>query len=89
MLVSSSLPCASCRRVDALSGRQVLVSHWSRNFDRGCWEFGNSPHRVFDLCIPVEVNMNVVVSFEFVVDRDDSGILSVVPLPRFAALDVL
>ena len=46
-----------------------LVSHWSRNLDHGCWEFGYSPHRVFKLCIPVEVNMNVVVSFEFVVHR--------------------
>ena len=57
----------------------------------------DSPHRVFEFCIPVEVSMDVVVSFFcscgseavnslLTVPNDDSGILSVIPMCFVATL---
>ena len=53
----------------------------------------DSPQRVFEFCIPVEVSMDVVVSFFsssgseavsslLTVPKDDSGILSVIPIAQ-------
>ena len=52
-----------------------FLNGWSYRNECNNRRYWDSPHRVFDSCIPVGVSLEVVLSFEFVVDRGRMMIL--------------